>query len=107
MTTAMYSVEGMMCESCATAVVEKVQALSGVTDVVMDLVSGGSSPLIVTSGIKLGAHAVRNAIGHIGFDVPSRTSREVRDREVSPVARLRDGIRDRQPLLSLVGGVSS
>ena len=60
MSTAMYAVEGMMCESCMAAVVENVHSLSGVTVVAMDLVAGGASPLIVTSRAKLGADAVRD-----------------------------------------------
>ena len=69
MSTAMYAVEGMMCESCMAAVLENVHSLSGVTVVAMDLVAGGQSPLIVTSGTKLGAYAVRDAIKLVGFDV--------------------------------------
>ena len=55
MSTALYAVEGLACESCMAAVQERVQSLSGVTVVAMDLVAGGRSPLIVTSGTKLGA----------------------------------------------------
>jgi copper chaperone len=69
MTTAMYAVEGMMCDSCMAAVQENIQSLSGVTVVVMDLVAGGQSPLIVTSGTKLGADVVRDAVEHVGFAV--------------------------------------
>jgi len=50
----MYAVEGMMCDSCMDAVLENVHSLSGVTVVAMDLVTGGRSPLLVTSGTKLG-----------------------------------------------------
>ena len=49
MSTAMYAVEGMMCESCMDAVAENIYSLSGVTVVTMDLVAGGRSPVIVTS----------------------------------------------------------
>ena len=69
MSTAMYAVEGMMCESCMAAVLENVHSLSGVTVVAMDLVAGGASPLIVTSGTKLGTDTVRDAIEFVGFDV--------------------------------------
>ena len=69
MSTAMYAVEGMMCESCMAAVLENVHSLSGVTVVAMDLVAGGQSPLIVTSGTKLGVDAVRDAIELVGFGV--------------------------------------
>ena len=56
MPTFMYAVEGMVCESCMAAVLANVHSLSGVTVVAMDLVTGGRSPLIVTSGAKLGVH---------------------------------------------------
>lgn len=69
MTTAMYAVDGMICESCTTAVVESVYSLSGVSVVAMDLVTGGQSPLIVTSLTKLGTDAVCAAVEQFGFDV--------------------------------------
>ena len=69
MPTSMYAVEGMVCESCMAAVVENVQSLSGVTVVAMDLVTGGQSPLLVTSGTTLGADSVRHAVEHVGFGV--------------------------------------
>lgn len=69
MTTAMYAVDGMMCESCMAAVLENVHSVSGVTVAAMDLVAGGRSPLIVTSNTKLGADTVRHAVEHVGFAV--------------------------------------
>jgi copper chaperone len=79
-TTAMYPVEGMMCESCMAAVVENIHSIPGVTAVVMDLVTGGQSPLIVTSGTKLDAHEVRGAVEQFGFGVPSPRPTEPRSR---------------------------
>ena len=76
MTTAMYAVEGMMCESCLAAVLENVSSLAGVTVVAMDLVVGGRSPLFVTSRTKLGPEAVRDAVEHVGFGVPRPKRRE-------------------------------
>ena len=67
MTTAIYAVEGMTCESCMAEVLENVHSLSGVTDVAMDLVTRGRSPLIVTSGTRLGARTVREAVEKAGF----------------------------------------
>jgi len=84
MTTAMYAVEGMMCDSCMDAVLENVHSLSGVTVLAMDLVTGGRSPLLVTSETKLGADAVRDAIGQVGFAVPRPKVQEWRDRGSSP-----------------------
>jgi len=84
MSTAMYAVEGMICESCLAAVLENVHSLSGVTVAAMDLVTGGQSPLIVTSGTKLGAGAVREAVEHVGFGVRPPRARELHGRGTSP-----------------------
>jgi copper chaperone len=90
MTTAMYAVEGMMCDSCMDAVLENVHSLSGVTVVAMDLVTGGQSPLLVTSGTKLGADAVRDAVRQVGFGVRPPKVQERRDRVSSPPTQ--DGV---------------
>ena len=105
MPTAMYAVEGMICESCMAAVLENVHSLSGVTDVAMDLVTGGRSPLIVTSGTKLGADAVRDAVEHVGFGVLPPKGREVRDCG----SRAQDGDTqpDREAMVSSIGGLRS
>ena len=107
MTTAMYAVDGMICESCMAAVLESVHSLSGVTDVAMDLVSGGQSPLIVTSGTRLGTDAVRDAVEHVGFDVLPPKSRELRNRGNSPATQDGDTHPDREPTVSSLGGLSS
>jgi copper chaperone len=107
MTTAMYSVEGMMCDSCLAAVQEKVQSLSGVTVVVMDLVAGGRSPLIVTSGTRLRADAVRGAVEHVGFGVRNPNGQETGDQGNDPAIQEVDTRPDRQPLVSPFGGLSS
>ena len=69
MSTAMYAVEGMVCESCMAAVLESVHSISGVTVTAMDLVAGGRSPLIVTSSAPLVANAVRDMVKQVGFGV--------------------------------------
>ena len=69
MSSAMYAVEGMMCESCMAAVAENVHSLSSVTVVAMALVAVGQSPLIVPSGTKLWADTVRDPLEHIVFGV--------------------------------------
>jgi copper chaperone len=96
MSTAMYAVEGMMCESCMAAVLENVHSLSGVTVVAMDLVAGGQSPLIVTSGTKLGADAVRDAIEHVGFGVLRPKDPEVGGRGNCPAGAAGDLHPDRE-----------
>lgn len=107
MATAMYAVEGMMCESCMAAVLENVSSLSGVTVVAMDLVAGGRSPLIVTSGAKLGPDAVRDAVEHVGFGVPRPKGRELGERGNSPASQERGTRPVREPMLSSIGGLSS
>lgn len=107
MATAMYAVEGMMCESCMAAVLENVYSLSGVTVVAMDLVAGGQSPLIVTSGTKLGPDAVRDAVQHVGFGVPRPKRQEPGERGNSPASRQRGTRPDREAMLSFIGGGSS
>ncbi len=107
MTTAMYAVDGMICESCMAAVLENVQSLSGVSVVALDLVTGGQSPLIVTSGTKLGVDAVREAVENAGFDLTAAEGPEVRQRGDSPPAQDGDTRPDRLQMVSLMEGVSS
>ena len=107
MTTAMFAVEGMICESCMAAVLEKVHSLSGVTDVAMDLVTGGRSPLIVTSEIKLGVDAVREAVENVGFDLKAAGGPGVRKRDASPSTQDGDTRTDRERMTASIGGVSS
>lgn len=101
MTTTMYAVEGMVCESCMAAVLENVQSISGVSVVAMDLVTGGQSPLIVTSETNLGADAVRHVIEHVGFGVVPPRDRDLSERGNGPAARELDTHSDREPLSSL------
>ena len=84
MSTAMYAVEGMICESCMAAVLENVHSISGVTVAAMDLVSGGRAPLMVTSRTTLRANAIGDAVEHVGFGVPSPRGRERHDRVSAP-----------------------
>jgi len=102
----MYAVEGMMCESCMAAVLENIYSLSGVTVVAMDLVAGGQSPVIVTSGSKLGPDVVRHAVEHVGFGVPWPKRRELGERGDSPASQKRVTYPDRSRLVS-TGGLSS
>ena len=48
-TTASYSVSGMTCGHCVSAVTEEIGKLDGVTGVEVDLVAGGESRVTVTS----------------------------------------------------------
>jgi copper chaperone CopZ len=106
MTTAMYAVEGMMCDSCRDAVLENVGSLSGVSVVAMDLVTGGRSPLLVTSGTRLGADAVRDVVGQVGFGVTPPKVPERRERGSSPPVQDGDTHADSARTIS-IGGLSS
>ena len=107
MPTSMYAVEGMVCESCMEAVLANVHSLSGVTVLAMDLVTGGRSPLIVTSGATLGADAVRHAVEHVGFGVLRPKGRQLADQEDSLVTPDGDITPDREPKVPSLGGLSS
>lgn len=106
MSTAMYAVEGMICESCMAAVLESVHSISGVTVTAMDLVAGGRSPLIVTSRTTLGANAIRDAVEHVGFGVLRPKGRELGRGDI-PAAQDAETLRDREPRISSLGGVGS
>ena len=69
MSTATYTVTGMTCAHCVTAVTEEVSGLPGVTDVRVDLPSGG---LTVTSDAPLDDDAVRAAVEEAGYEVAGR-----------------------------------
>ena len=66
MSTASYTVVGMTCGHCVTAVTEEVSGLPGVTDVSVDLDSGG---LTVTSTEPVDDGAVRAAVEEAGYQV--------------------------------------
>jgi copper chaperone len=69
MSTASYTVTGMTCSHCVSAVTEEVSGLPGVTDVQVDLASGG---LTVTSDAPVDDDAVRAAVEEAGYEVAGR-----------------------------------
>ena len=69
MSTANYTVVGMTCGHCVSAVTEEVSAVPGVTDVHVDLDSGG---LTVTSAEPVDDGAVRAAVEEAGYEVADR-----------------------------------
>jgi len=89
------------------AVQEHVRSLSGVTVVVMDLVAGGRSPLIVTSGTKLDADAVRDAVERVGFGVQPPYGRELGCRDSGPASQEGDTPPGRQAEMFPIGRLSS
>ena len=66
MTTATYTVTGMTCGHCVSAVTEEVSQVAGVTAVAVDLDSGG---LTVTSEAPVEESAVRAAVEEAGYEV--------------------------------------
>jgi copper chaperone len=66
MSTATYTVVGMTCSHCVSAVTEEVSAVPGVTGVDVDLTSGG---LTVTSADPVDEGAVRAAVEEAGYEV--------------------------------------
>ena len=68
MTTTTYSVSGMTCGHCVSAVTEELSKLDGVTDVQVDLAAGTAT---VTSDQPLDAEAVRAAVDEAGYEVTS------------------------------------
>jgi copper chaperone len=67
--TATYTVVGMTCGHCVSAVTDEVSQLPGVTAVDVDLASGG---LTVISEAPVEETAVRAAVEEAGYDVAGR-----------------------------------
>ena len=66
MSTATYTVEGMTCGHCVNSVTEEVGQLPGVTDVNVELATGG---LTVTSNNGIEDAAVRAAVEEAGYRI--------------------------------------
>ena len=66
MSTATYTVTGMTCGHCVSAVTEEVTAVPGVTGVDVDLASGR---LTVTSDAPVDDDAVRAAVDEAGYEL--------------------------------------
>jgi copper chaperone len=67
--TATYTVVGMTCGHCVSAVTDEVSQLPGVTAVDVDLASGG---LTVISEAPVEETAVRAAVEEAGYEVAGR-----------------------------------
>ena len=70
MSTATYTVVGMTCGHCVSAVTEEVSAVPGVTAVDVDLATGG---LTVTGADPVDEGAVRAAVEEAGYEVAGRS----------------------------------
>ncbi|MCM1010999.1 cation transporter [Brevibacterium sp. XM4083] len=69
MTTTTITVSGMTCGHCVASVTEEIGALSGVTDVAVDLNAGGDSPVTITSTADLDDADIRAAVDEAGYEV--------------------------------------
>jgi copper chaperone len=69
MTTTTYSVTGMTCGHCTASVTEEISKLTGVQEVTIDLVAGGTSAVHVTSESALDESAVREAVDEAGYEL--------------------------------------
>ncbi len=67
MSTLTYSVPGMTCGHCVSAVTTELTAVAGVTDVSVDL----TTKLVVVSGTNLEDDALRAAIEEAGYEPAS------------------------------------
>ena len=61
-----YVVSGMHCNHCASSVTEEVSAVSGVTDVKVDL---GSGQLMVISDAEIPFENIEAAVDEAGYSV--------------------------------------
>jgi copper ion binding protein len=64
--TSTYTVTGMTCGHCVSAVTEEISALDGVADVQVDL---GSGAVTVISDAPLSDEAVRAAVDEAGYEL--------------------------------------
>lgn len=67
-TTATYSIVGMTCQHCVTAVTKELSAIDGVESVDIDLDSGNAT---VVSEQPLAIETVRVAVDEAGYDLAS------------------------------------
>ena len=71
LTTNTYEVTGMTCGHCVSSVTEEVSRLDGVTNVDVQLVTGGASRVTVSSTDVLDRETVAAAIDEAGYELVS------------------------------------
>ncbi len=69
MSTSSFTVIGMTCGHCVSSVTEEVSQVPGVTDVDVDLATGG---LTVTSDTPVDDTAIQAAVEEAGYSVAGR-----------------------------------
>lgn len=60
-------VRGMTCEHCVNAVTEELIAIEGVSDVRIELISGGDSPVTILSETLVDPEAIAAAVDEAGY----------------------------------------
>lgn len=66
MSTSTYGLTGLTCGHCVSAVTEEVSALDGVSDVQVELVTGGTSTLTVTADGEVSKDDLLAAVDEAG-----------------------------------------
>ena len=66
MSTSTYGLTGLTCGHCVNAVTEEVSAIEGVSDVTVDLVTGGTSTLTLTADREVSKGALAAAVDEAG-----------------------------------------
>lgn len=61
-----YTITGMVCQHCVSAVTQELGAIEGVTDVQVELATGR---VTVTSDRPLNRAAVRTAVDEAGYEI--------------------------------------
>lgn len=70
-TTTAFTVTGMTCGHCVSAVTEELSAIDGVEQVDVDLVAGGDSPVTVTASRPVDRESIVAAVDEAGYRVTS------------------------------------
>lgn len=69
MTTTTLHVMGMTCGHCVKAVTDELSAVDGVQSVDVDLVTGGTSSVVVQSDGPVPVEALRAAVDEAGYEL--------------------------------------
>ncbi len=64
-----FTVTGMTCGHCVKHVTEELTEIDGVTDVAVDLVAGGDSPVTLTSASPVSQSEITAAVDEAGYTV--------------------------------------
>lgn len=68
-TTTTFTVTGMTCGHCTSAVTDELTAIDTVEQVDIDLIAGGDSPVTITSSAPVEQSAITAAVDEAGYTV--------------------------------------